>query len=67
MTNAEIKNALSETVIDPGDGSAAIPLEYVLIRGFSAMGWKLPATAAGDMIDALAYRVTQQKRKEPWA
>jgi hypothetical protein len=65
MTNAAIKNAICEATIEPGDGSAAIPLEYVLIRGFSAMGWKLPATAAGDMIDTIAERIVQQlKLKE---
>lgn len=52
-----IKASLGEITIDPGDGSCAIPLEYVLIRGFTAMGWKLPATAAGDMLEAIAKAV----------
>lgn len=60
MTHDKIKNAISEAAVDPGDGCTPLPLEYVLIRGFSAMGWKLPATAAGDMLDAITERIIQQ-------
>ena len=52
------KAFIGEATVDPGDGSAPIPLEYVLIRGFTAMGWKLPATAAGDMLDAIAESIS---------
>jgi hypothetical protein len=63
--NGGVKAALDEVKVDPGDGCTPIPLEYVLIRGFSAMGWKLPATAAGDMLDAIASAVSSTDRADP--
>lgn len=48
------RRRLDEITVDPGDGSTPVPLEYVLIRGFTAMGWERPASAAGDMLDAIA-------------
>jgi hypothetical protein len=49
------KAIIGEVKIE-SDGES-VPLEYVLIRGFSAMGWKLPATAAGDMLEAIAVSI----------
>lgn len=57
------KEFIGDVTVDPGDGSAPIPLEYVLIRGFTAMDWKLPATAAGDMINAIAERSASLSRR----
>lgn len=53
------KANIGDVTVDPGDGSAPIPLEHVLIRGFTAMGWKLPATAAGDMLVAIAEAISR--------
>lgn len=40
---------LLDVSIDPCDGSIHPSLQYVLIRGFSAMGWAQPSAAAEDM------------------
>lgn len=44
---------LLDVTIDPGDDSKYPSLQYVLIRGFAAMGWPLPAAASEDMAMAI--------------
>lgn len=43
--------------IDPGDGTVKPNLEYVLIRGFSAMGWVQPNLAADCLIENIAQSI----------
>jgi hypothetical protein len=40
---------LLDASIDPCDGTVAPSLQYVLIRGFTAMGWEQPKAASEDM------------------
>lgn len=40
---------LLDVSIDPCDGSVHSSLQYVLIRGFTAMGWEQPKAASEDM------------------
>jgi hypothetical protein len=46
---------------DPGDGTVKPNLEYVLIRGFSAMGWGQPSLAAHDILALAALAPEQDK------
>ncbi|WP_156433864.1 hypothetical protein [Bradyrhizobium retamae] len=50
----DIVRDIASVEVDPGDGTALPNLEYVLIRGFSAMGWAHPSLAAHEMIEAIA-------------
>lgn len=47
--NPDLIPMLLDVSIDPCDGSVHPSLQYVLIRGFSAMGWEQPQAASEDM------------------
>lgn len=49
MTRPDLVPMILDVSINPCDGSIAPSLQYVLIRGFSAMGWSQPSAAAEDM------------------
>ena len=49
MSRPDLVSMLLDVSIDPCDGSVHPSLQYVLIRGFSAMGWEQPKAASEDM------------------
>ncbi len=49
MTKTDLVPMLLDVSIDPCDGSVHSSLQYVLIRGFTAMGWEQPKAASEDM------------------
>lgn len=49
MTKPDLVPMLLDVSIDPCDGSVHPSLQYVLIRGFTAMGWEQPKAASEDM------------------
>ena len=46
--------AIKAVLIYPDDGPTPVPLEYILIRGFSAMGWAQPSSAAHEICEQIA-------------
>lgn len=51
---SEMKQRIASAEIDPEDGTARLNLEYVLIRGFAAMGWAHPTLATHILIETAA-------------
>ena len=51
---SEMKQRIASAEIDPEDGTARLNLEYVLIRGFAAMGWAQPTLATHELIETAA-------------
>lgn len=49
MSRPDLIPMLLDVSIDPCDGSVHPSLQYVLIRGFTAMGWEQPKAASEDM------------------
>ena len=46
--------AIKAVLIYPDDGPTPVPLEYILIRGFSAMDWAQPSSAAHEICEQIA-------------
>lgn len=53
--------ALLDVTIDPGDGTIHSSLQYVLLRGFHAMGWQNPKMASEDMAAAIVISLRRTK------
>ena len=62
--NPEYYLAIAEAEIDTCDGTMKPTLEYVLLRGFAAMGWAQPSKAADEIIEAAASAVCSAEAKQ---
>ena len=58
--NSELRRAIAEINVDD-DKHPEGNLQYVLIRGFSALGWSQPTNASNDVLDAIVALVAHKR------
>jgi hypothetical protein len=49
----DLRERIARIKADPGDGTLSPDIGHVLARGFEAMGWERPQSAAEDIMDAI--------------
>ncbi len=65
MTRPDLVPMLLDVSIDSGDGSIWPSLQYILIRGFTAMGWEQPKAASEDMAMAILGMIRPSSKPHP--